>query len=269
MSCSRRCSGRGSGNTYVIPDIPRLEARKTLLALEPGAMGRAVLAAAERHSPCAARAAGPSVRPNRGDAHLAISERGGLDHGVLAEVPLRAAARRALRPAPVSLVPPAARAQGAREADPDADRTGRGRGGPLAAERGRTVRPGDVPQGDGQAGPRLGARGSPAADPIDRRRRRHATWRPARRGAEAVNDDLAASNRRGGCTGSKLLEHALTATAARPSSKWLEGGPEARGCDRRRRRPRETPAVVPPGRAGGTTIGKLPHSRRTPSARTT
>ena len=256
------------GEHYIIPDLPRLEARRTLLALEPGAMGRAVLAAAERHIHALLA---PQVRPfvrteetpiwqSRNVAawtmasllksHFELRRDGLFD--LLLYLSSRPPHEHTGLEKLVRTLIEQAEGEAARSPLSEGERyvlamfrKAMGRPGPGSAPEevqrltrligdGVVMLPGDR-RGVGRGGQRRpGGRRTGAAGALGE----------------------AARARPDGDRGQALGQVA-------------EGGPEARGCDRRRRRPRETPEVVPPLRAGGRRSAGCRTPRTSRSARKT
>ena len=210
------------GEHYVIPDLPRLEARRTLLALEPGAMGRAVLAAAERHIHALLA---PQVRPFVRDEETPIWQsrnvaawtmmsllkshfelrRDGIFDLLLYLSSRRPDERTGLEKLVRTLIEQA-EGEAARSSLSEGERY------VLAMFRKSMMR-----------GPGLGS----APEEVQRLTRligdgvvnylaTGEVW------SEAVNDDLSAVEPARRVQWVKLLGHAVTATAAKPSAKWVK-----------------------------------------------
>ncbi len=209
------------GEHYVIPDIPRLEARKTLLALEPGAMGRAVLAAAERHTHALLA---PQVRPfvrteetpiwqSRNVAAWTMASllksRFELRRDGLFDLLLYLSSRpphehKGLEKLIRTLIEQA-EGEAARSPLSEGERY------VLAMFRKAMGRP-----GPGSAPEEVQRLTRLIGDGAVMHLATGEVW------AEAVNDDLGAVEPARRVHWVKLLEHALTATAVKPSSKWLK-----------------------------------------------
>ncbi len=236
-------------------DLSRLEARRALLALEPGAMGRAVLAAAERHihallAPHVPREATAVWRSRTmtawtmGDllkSHFEL-RRDGIFDLLLYLSSHRMGERTGLEKL-VRSVMEQAEGEAARSSLSEGERY------VLALFRKATM-----------SGP--GLRSTP--EEVQRLTRligddvviylaSGEVW------TDAVNDDLAAVEAARRVHWVKLLDHALTATAAKPSAKWLKEARQLAGAiggeDVREKLLRWFPLF-----GSGRTIGRLPHT---------
>ena len=242
------------GEHYIIPDLPRLEARRALLALEPGAMGRAVLAAAERHIHALlaphVRREETAVWQSRNVAywimkpllksHFELRRDGIFD--LLLYLSSRPPDERTGLEKLVRTLIEQAEGEAARSSLSEGERY-------VLAQFRKAMMPGP---GQGSAPEEVQRLTRLIGDDVVIYLASGEVW------TDAVNDDLAAAEPARRVHWVKLLDHALTATAAKPSGKWLK---EARqlvdaigGDDVREMLLRWLPLF---GR--GTTIGKLPH----------